>query len=295
MPDETSAHTPAPPAGTPTFGPPADVTGELIPPVGTDAVTKGPEEFARLLDALPAGATVPGYEVLESIGSGGMGRVFRARQLAANRVVAVKLILAGEFASQSARDRFKAEIETTAKLSHPHIVQLYEAGEADGRAFLSVEFMPGGSLAARLDGTPWDAKRAARLLVPLAKAVAHAHATGIVHRDLKPANILLAADGAPKVADFGIAKQLGSDSHTHTGAVLGTPSYMPPEQAGSAYTSARRPTCTRWGRSFTSCSPGARRSRARTSSKPSTSSALRSRCRRTSFRRRCRGTPKRSA
>ncbi len=204
--------------GTQTFGAP-DGTGTFTPRAAPDAQ--------------PA-PVVPGYEMLEPVGSGGMGRVFKARQLATNRVVAVKLILAGEFATAVARDRFKIEIETTAQLSHPHIVQLYEAGEADGRAFLSCEFVAGGSLAARLDGTPWEAKRAARLLVPLTRAVAYAHGVAIVHRDLKPANILLTADGTPKVADFGLAKQLESDSHTHTGAILGTPSYMPPEQAGSA-------------------------------------------------------------
>jgi hypothetical protein len=221
VPDETRTQAPdAPPeGGTRTFGTP-DGTGTFAPPALTGADAPAP--------------TIPGYEVMEAVGSGGMGRVYRARQLATNRVVAVKLILAGEFAGAATRDRFRAEIETTAKLSHPHIVQLFEAGEAGGRAFLSCEFMAGGSLAARLDGTPWGADRAARLLVPLARAVAHAHAAGIVHRDLKPANILLAADGTPKVGDFGIAKQLDSDSATHTGAILGTPSYMPPEQAGSA-------------------------------------------------------------
>ncbi|QJW99495.1 WD40 repeat domain-containing serine/threonine protein kinase [Frigoriglobus tundricola] len=204
-------------------------TGTFSAPEGTGTFSGRAEEPTP--NSRP---TVPGYEILEPVGSGGMGCVFRARQLTTNRIVAVKLILAGEFAGAAARDRFRSEIETTAKLSHPHIVALYEAGAADGRAFLSCEFVPGGSLAARLDGTPWEAKRAARLLVPLAQAVAHAHAAKIVHRDLKPANILLAADGTPKVADFGIAKQLGSESHTYTGAILGTPSYMPPEQAGGA-------------------------------------------------------------
>jgi WD40 repeat protein len=163
-----------------------------------------------------------------------MGLVYQARQLATNRTVAVKLMLAGELAGESARQRFRLEAEATAKLSHSNIVQLYEAGDAGGRAFFSCEYMAGGSLASKLDGTPWDGTRAAKVLLPLARAVADAHAAGIVHRDLKPANVLLGADGTPKVADFGLAKTLDSDSNTHTGAILGTPSYMPPEQAGGA-------------------------------------------------------------
>jgi len=177
---------------------------------------------------------IPGYELLRILGRGGMGLVYQARQLATNRTVAVKLMLAGELAGESARQRFRLEAEATAKLSHSNIVQLYEAGEAGGRAFFSCEFMAGGSLASKLDGTPWDGTRAAKLVLPLARAVADAHAAGIVHRDLKPANVLLGADGTPKVADFGLAKTLDSDSNTHTGAILGTPSYMPPEQAGGA-------------------------------------------------------------
>jgi WD40 repeat protein len=215
--------------GTATFPPPAAAAGQPLP-------------------------EIPGYVVLELVGQGGMGLVYRARQVSTNRTVALKMILAGEYAGATARDRFRAEAEATAKLSHPNIVQLYEAGEAGGRAFLSCEFVPGGSLAARLDGTPWDARRAAQMVVTLSRAVAHAHAAGIVHRDLKPSNILLVSGGVvsgesvplttpdspltthqPKVADFGIAKRLDAgDSPTHTGAIIGTPSYMPPEQAGGA-------------------------------------------------------------
>jgi WD40 repeat protein len=180
--------------------------------------------------------SIPGYELLESIGQGGMGRVFKARQLATNRLVAVKLLLAGEYAGGTTRERFRVEIEATARLSHPHIVQVFEAGEVDGREFLTCEYMAGGSLAARLDGTPWDAPRAARLLVSVTSGVAAAHSAGIIHRDLKPSNILLTQDGTPKVADFGVAKRLDEhdNSPTHTGAILGTPSYMAPEQVGGA-------------------------------------------------------------
>ena len=177
---------------------------------------------------------IPGYDLLDVLGEGGMGRVYRARQHATDRIVALKVLLAGELASASLRERFRAEVTATAKLSHSHIVQVFEAGEAGGRAFLVCEYVPGGSLADTLDGTPWDATRAAKLIGPLARAASAAHGMGIVHRDLKPSNVLLALDGTPKLADFGIAKNLDSDSHTQTGAVLGTPSYMAPEQAGGS-------------------------------------------------------------
>jgi|GEM_PF-2257206 len=199
---------------------------------GAGATASFAEQATSSLDA--ARPEIPGYDLEQIVGRGGMGLVYRGRQLSTNRTVAVKLMIAGELAGESARARFRLEAENTAKLSHPNIVQLYEAGEAGGRAFFSCEFMAGGSLANKLDGAPWDGVRAAGMVVDLARAVAAAHAAGIVHRDLKPANVLLSAGGSPKIADFGIAKSLDSDSHTNTGAILGTPSYMPPEQAGGA-------------------------------------------------------------
>src|SRR5204863_6395686 len=123
------------------------------------------------------------------------------------------------------------EAEAVARLQHPDIVQVYEVGEHDGTPYFSLEYVAGGSLVKGLDGTPWPAERAAALVETLARAVHAAHRAGIVHRDLKPANILLAADGRPKITDFGLAKRLESDGPTRTGEVMGTPEYMAPEQA----------------------------------------------------------------
>jgi WD40 repeat protein/serine/threonine protein kinase len=179
--------------------------------------------------ALPA---VPGYEVLGELGRGGMGVVYRARQAGLNRVVALKVILAGEHAGEAERARFRAEAEAVARLQHPNVVQVHEVGEHGGLPFFSLEYVEGGSLADRLDGTPWPAPRAAALVETLARAVRAAHERGVVHRDLKPANVLLTADGTPKVTDFGLAKRLDADKGpTQTGAVVGTPNYMAPEQA----------------------------------------------------------------
>jgi serine/threonine-protein kinase len=117
-------------------------------------------------------------------------------------------------------------------MQHPNIVQVHEVGEQDGMPFFSLEYLEGGSLANRLEGTPWPARKAAELVETLARAMQAAHDKGIIHRDLKPANILLTADGTPKITDFGLAKRLDSAGQTQTGAIMGTPSYMAPEQAG---------------------------------------------------------------
>ena len=175
---------------------------------------------------------IPGYEVEAVLGSGGMGVVFRARQLRLNRVVALKMTLAGVHAGPHERERFQREAEAVAGLRHPNVVQVYDVGDADGRPYFTMELMEGGSLAQGLAGTPQPARRAAALLAKLAGAVEAAHQDGVVHRDLKPANVLLAADGTPKVSDFGLARRLdGAAGLTRTGAALGTPSYMAPEQA----------------------------------------------------------------
>jgi WD40 repeat protein/tetratricopeptide (TPR) repeat protein len=178
---------------------------------------------------LPPG-TFGGYEFLGEIARGGMGVVYRARQSRPARLVALKLILAGAHADADRRARFLAEADAIARLQHPHIVQVYEVGESDGLPFLALEYVEGGSLSQRLGGAPLAPRSAAALLLPLARAVHFAHQHGIVHRDLKPANVLLAADGTPKITDFGLAKQEGAGL-TATGAVLGTPGYMAPEQA----------------------------------------------------------------
>jgi WD40 repeat protein/tRNA A-37 threonylcarbamoyl transferase component Bud32 len=180
----------------------------------------------------PGPVQVPGYEILGELGRGGMGVVYKARQIKLNRLVALKMILAGGHAGEAELTRFRAEAEAIARLQHPHIVQVYEVGEHDGRPFFSLEFCPGGSLAKKLAGTPLPPREAARLVETLARAVQAAHQANVVHRDLNPANVLLAGDGTPKVTDFGLAKQMDQAGQTASNAVMGTPSYMAPEQAG---------------------------------------------------------------
>jgi serine/threonine-protein kinase len=175
---------------------------------------------------------VPGYKVEAVLGYGGVGVVYRARQLRLNRPVALKMLLAGPFAQPEERLRFLREAEAVAALRHPHVVQIYDLGDADGRPYFTMELVEGGSLAAKIAGTPQPAGWAASLVATLAGAIHVAHQSGIVHRDLKPGNVLLTADGVPKVTDFGLARRLeDSGSLTLSGAPMGTPSYMAPEQA----------------------------------------------------------------
>jgi formylglycine-generating enzyme required for sulfatase activity len=174
----------------------------------------------------------PGYEILSELGRGGMGVVYKARQITANRIVALKMILGGRPADLAERVRFQIEVEAIARLRHAHIVQLLEAGEHNGRPYFSLEFCDGGSLDRVLKARRPSADEAAALVEKLARAVHAAHQRGVVHRDLKPANVLLTAEGEPKVSDFGLAKRTDADgSVSQSGAVLGTPSYMAPEQA----------------------------------------------------------------
>jgi serine/threonine-protein kinase len=178
--------------------------------------------------ALPA---IPGYAVEAILGRGGMGVVFRARHLRLNRLIALKMVLDGGHAGADERERFRREAEAVAALRHPNVVQVHDVGDADGRPYFTMELMEGGSLAHKLAGAPQPARQAAALLLALAEAMQAAHEAGIVHRDLKPANVLLTADGTPKVADFGLARRLDDERLTLSGAVVGTPSYMAPEQA----------------------------------------------------------------
>ncbi len=173
-----------------------------------------------------------GYEILELIGQGGMGVVYKARQIGLNRVVAIKMILSGVNASPQELKRFRSEAEAVARLAHPNIVQIFEIGEQNSCPYLTLEFVPAGSLAQQIEGTPLPPRRAADLVFALAKGIQHAHDRGIVHRDLKPGNVLIHADGTPKIADFGLAKHAeGNLAHTMTGAIIGSPTYMSPEQA----------------------------------------------------------------
>jgi serine/threonine-protein kinase len=175
---------------------------------------------------------IPGYEVEAVLGRGGMGVVFRARHLRLNRPVAVKMLLAGAYAGPREQARFQREAGAVAELRHPHVVQLYDIGDADGRPYFTMELVEGGSLARKLADQPQPAREAAQLVATLAGAVQAAHACGIVHRDLKPANVLLTADGTPKIGDFGVARRQDDGAAlTQSGEPVGTPSYMAPEQA----------------------------------------------------------------
>ena len=175
---------------------------------------------------------MPGYEILRELGRGGMGVVYQARHTKLHRVVALKMILAGSHAGAADLARFQTEAEAIARLRHANIVQVYEVSEHEGKPFFSLEFCGGGSLEKKLNGTPLPAREAAALVETLARAMQAAHEQHVIHRDLKPANVLLAEDGTPKITDFGLAKKLDEAGQTASGAIMGTPSYMAPEQAG---------------------------------------------------------------
>jgi len=174
---------------------------------------------------------VPGYRLIRVVGEGGMGIVYEAVQLDLGRTVALKM-LSGPRLSPKHIARFRTEAEAAARLQHPNVLQIFEVGEASGRPFYSMELVVGETLAECLDRATPSPSEAAEFVETLARAAEAAHGRGVVHRDLKPANVLLAADGTPKIADFGLAKRLDDDTgHTQTGEILGTPAYMAPEQA----------------------------------------------------------------
>ncbi len=229
-----------------------------LDPVGS-AVEIDPARLRAPKQRVTVLPVVPGFEILGELGRGGMGIVYKARQTSLNRVVALKMILAGAHASDVDRERFRKEASAVAALQHPGIVQIYEIGEHAGQPYLALEYVEGGSLAQKLaaQNDLMPARDCARLVEHLARSMHHAHALGVVHRDLKPANVLLGgagertaesatpsgsspksgiktSDATPKVTDFGLAKRLdetlGSGA-TKTGAVMGTPSYIAPEQA----------------------------------------------------------------
>jgi serine/threonine protein kinase len=172
------------------------------------------------------------YELLDEIGRGGMGVVYKAQQISLNRIVALKMILAGRLADEEDLQRFRAEAEAAGRLQHPNIVAIHEVGEVDGQHFFSMEYIDGSSLAQRLLSGPLSGRTAARYVRQIARAMHCAHQSGTLHRDLKPGNIMVDRADEPHVTDFGLAKRLGGDpGQTRTGTVLGTPSYMAPEQA----------------------------------------------------------------
>ena len=223
-----------------------------VPPTNPGLPGVAPETIGRTLagpdSPFETAGTEPlvlGYEVLGELGRGGMGVVYKARQVGLNRLVAIKMILAGGHAGRSELARFKAEAEAVARLQHPNIVQIHDIGTQDGKPYFSLEFCEGGSLADKLRGGPLPPQQAAVLVEILAQAMHCAHLQGIVHRDLKPANVLLGPApgsssgslaalpfGTPKITDFGLAKDIREQSgQTQSGAIMGTPNYMAPEQA----------------------------------------------------------------
>jgi serine/threonine-protein kinase len=202
------------------------------PPIPGDTLVKPSTPATRTM-AAPIPTAVSGYEILGILGRGGMGVVYKARQVGLNRVVALKMILSGSHASDEEVMRFRIEAEAVAALQHPHIVQVHDFGQREGRPYFSLEYLEGGSLQQRLTGRPHDPREAARLIATLAGALDFAHRHGIVHRDVKPANILFDSAGQPRITDFGLAKRLVDEDQGRTGAeaILGTPTYMAPEQA----------------------------------------------------------------
>ncbi len=227
--DATRTAGPPPADATRTDADPSRPTATHVPPPSGEADT-----LARPVPVAPTplGFTLPGYQILGVLGRGGMGIVYHARHLALKREVAVKMILAGRHAGPVERARFRTEVEAVARLQHPNIVQIHEVGEEDGNPYCALEYVSGGTLAGRTARGPMPTAEAAKLVEAVARAMHLAHSRNVVHRDLKPANVMIAADGTPKITDFGLARQLDrEDGQTHTGAVMGTPAYMAPEQA----------------------------------------------------------------
>jgi WD40 repeat protein len=184
------------------------------------------------VSALPVVRYFGDYELLEEVGRGGMGVVYKARQCSLNRTVAVKMILAGQLADEEEVRRFQAEAELAAGLDHPGIVPIFEVGRHEGQCYFSMAYVEGRSLAQEVAQAPLPPRRAAERMCRVAQAVHYAHGKGVIHRDLKPSNILLDANDQPRITDFGLAKRVAVDGgQTASGQILGSPSYMPPEQA----------------------------------------------------------------
>jgi len=193
-------------------------------------------------DTTPPFSRVGDYELIEEIARGGMGVVWKARQVSLGRIVAVKMIVSGQFASAAEMQRFRVEARATAALQHPGIVAIHEVGEHDGLLYFSMDFVEGRNLAQIIRDGPWPARRAAECVNDVAQAIHYAHEHGVLHRDLKPSNVLIGTDGKPRLTDFGLAKRLtDSDGKaqdtglTISGQVLGSPNFMPPEQAAGKH------------------------------------------------------------
>ncbi len=209
------------------------------PRLAPGAAAVGSDNMPTLLEPTRAVKFAPperffgDYELLVEVARGGMGVVYRARQITLKRQVALKMILAGKLADADDVQRFRTEAEAAARLVHPNIVSVHEVGEVQGQHFFSMEFIEGTSLAQRLVSGPLPGRDAARYVRQIALAIDYAHGQGILHRDLKPSNILVTPADETKITDFGLAKRLGTKEvgQTHSGAILGTPSYMAPEQA----------------------------------------------------------------
>jgi serine/threonine-protein kinase len=262
-----------------------DRTAVRAAPLPTNTVDYTPSDGSDSKGASPPEPTVavPEYEVLDVLGKGGMGVVYKARQTKLNRVVALKQLKAagGGRESTTATFRFLAEAEAIAAIKHENVVQVFDFGEMNGQQFMALEFCSGGTLGPLLPKGPTaatDPRKMAALVARVARGVAAAHALGLVHRDLKPTNVLLDENGVPKVADFGLAKRVAdtgttpdagaaqgtSPELTVAGTINGTPAYMAPEQAVATRSSARRPTCGRSASSCTRRSPARSRSTTRT-------------------------------
>ena len=216
----------------------ASFTGNLDALTVDSSVTAS----ARTSLSSPIAGSIGDFELLEEIGRGGMGVVYRARQTSLGRIVALKMILRGGLASANDVARFRAEAEAAAQLSHPNIVRVYEVGEHDSQPYFSMQLVEGTTLAQRLQQGPLPPRIAAELLVPVCRAIHEAHQNGVLHRDLKPSNILIDQTGRAFVTDFGLAKRIprpeevagqaaNASTLTHSGAIVGTPGYMAPEQA----------------------------------------------------------------